>query len=208
VAGVIEVLEAYGTQLANLRRAAFRGSFDGRDGFTLSLWRSDERMRQAAYQSGTHRDRINEDKAGLLSDRTSFTRLRVLRSLGRLGRRGRLDTSVTVSVHQRPLMIAPAGVWCNALDRVLPQVSERDSLTSANRYARLLDATQKLGVMLKPILEPILFRRKADQDTGRTTVPCDHDFFVGCEPQILGKVILHFRQRHFLYALALASPVR
>jgi hypothetical protein len=39
-------------------------------------------------------------------------------------------------------------------------------------------------------------------------VPCDHDFFVGCEPQILGKVILHFRQRHFLYALALASPVR
>jgi hypothetical protein len=67
-------------------------------------------------------------------------------------------------------MIAPAGVWCNALDRVLPQVSERDSLTSANRYARLLDATQKLGVMLKPILEPILFRRKADQDTGHRAV--------------------------------------
>jgi hypothetical protein len=53
---------------------------------------------------------------------------------------------------------------------VLPQVSERDSLTSANRYARLLDATQKLGVMLKPILEPILFRRKADQDTGHRAV--------------------------------------
>jgi len=82
VAGVMGVLEAYGTQPANLRRAAYRGSFDGRDGFTMSLWRSDEGMFQSAYQPGTHRDRINEDKAGLLSDRTSFTRLRVLRSWG------------------------------------------------------------------------------------------------------------------------------
>jgi hypothetical protein len=82
VAGVMEVLEAYGAQPSNLRRAAFRGSFDGRDGFTLSLWHSDEGMRQAAYQPGTHRTRINEDKAGLLTDRTSFTRLRVIRSWG------------------------------------------------------------------------------------------------------------------------------
>jgi len=82
VAGVVDVLAAYGRQPSNVRRAAFRGSFDGRDGFTISLWRSDEGMLQAAYHAGTHRDRINEDKAGFLSDRTSFTRLRVIRYLG------------------------------------------------------------------------------------------------------------------------------
>lgn len=61
---------------------AVRGGFEGRAGFTLSLWHSDEGMLQAAYHSGAHRTQINEDKAGLLSDRTSFTRLRVIRSWG------------------------------------------------------------------------------------------------------------------------------
>jgi hypothetical protein len=82
VAGVVEVMDAYGTNASNLRRAAFRGGFDGRDGFTMSLWHSDEGMLKAAYQPGAHRTRIDEDKAGLLSDRTSFTRLRVIRSWG------------------------------------------------------------------------------------------------------------------------------
>ena len=82
VAGVVEVLDAFGAQPSNLRRAAFRGGFEGRDGFTLSLWHSDEGMLQAAYHSGAHRTQVDEDKAGLLSDRTSFTRLRVIRSWG------------------------------------------------------------------------------------------------------------------------------
>ena len=82
VTGVTEVLDSYGTQASNLRRAAFRAGFDGRDGFTLSLWNSDEGMMQAAYLPGIHRTRIDENKAGLLADRTSFTRLRVIRSWG------------------------------------------------------------------------------------------------------------------------------
>ena len=40
VAGVVGVLDAYGAQESNLRRGAFRAGFDGRDGFTLSLWLS------------------------------------------------------------------------------------------------------------------------------------------------------------------------
>ncbi len=82
VAGVVEVLAAFAAQPSNLRTAAVRGGFDGRDGFTLSLWHSDEGMLHAAYHSGPHRAQIDEDKAGLLSDRTSFTRLRVIRSWG------------------------------------------------------------------------------------------------------------------------------
>lgn len=82
VAGVVEVLDAYGTHAANLRHAAFRAAFGGRDGFTLSLWHSDEGMREAAYHPGAHRTYVDEDKAGLLSDRTSFTRLRAIDSWG------------------------------------------------------------------------------------------------------------------------------
>jgi hypothetical protein len=82
VAGVVEVLDAYGTQESNVRRAAFRSGFNGLDGFTVSLWHSEAGMRHAAYHSGTHRNRIDEDKAGLLTDRTSFTRLRVIKSEG------------------------------------------------------------------------------------------------------------------------------
>ena len=82
VAGVVKVLEAYGAQTSNLRRAAFRSGFNGLDGFTVSLWHSDEGMRQAAYQPGIHRNYMDENKADLLSDRTSFTRLRVLKSWG------------------------------------------------------------------------------------------------------------------------------
>jgi hypothetical protein len=82
VAGVVDVLDAYGKQASNLRRAAYRGSFDGRDGYTMSLWRTDEGMRQAAYHPGTHRTLMDQDNAGLLSDRSSFTRLRPIHCRG------------------------------------------------------------------------------------------------------------------------------
>jgi hypothetical protein len=82
VAGVVAVLDDYGAQPSNLRRGAFRSGFGGRDGFTLSLWRSEEGMRHAAYQPGVHRTRVNDDNAGLLSDRSSFTRVRIVRSWG------------------------------------------------------------------------------------------------------------------------------
>jgi hypothetical protein len=72
------------------------------------------------------------------------------------------------------------------LDRVSPHVSKWDSLASAKSDACLLDAVQKLWVMFEPVLEPILFRRKSDQDASRTTVPCDDDLLIDCESQILG----------------------
>jgi hypothetical protein len=82
VAGVAEVLDWYGTLPGNLRRAVFYGGHDGREGFTLSLWRSDDAMREAAYNPGRHRSRMDEGRAGLLMDRSSFTRLRAIRSSG------------------------------------------------------------------------------------------------------------------------------
>jgi len=87
---------------------------------------------------------------------------------------------------------------------VLPQVSKRDSPTSANSRSRILDATQKIRMMLEPIVEPIVFRPKSDQDASGATVPRDDDFLVDREPEVFGKVILHFRQSHFFWSLVLA----
>lgn len=81
VEGVSEVMAWYGALPSNLRNDVFNGP-DGREGFTCSLWRSDQAMREAAYQDGRHRARMEENRAGLMFDHSSFTRLRALRSHG------------------------------------------------------------------------------------------------------------------------------
>ena len=77
-AGVSEVMAWYGALPSNLRNGVFNGP-DGRQGFTCSIWRSDEAMREAAYRTGTHRARMDDSKAGLMFDYSSFTRLRAAR---------------------------------------------------------------------------------------------------------------------------------
>ena len=81
VEGVSEVMAWYGTLPSNLRTDVFNGP-DGHEGFTCSLWRSDDVMRAAAYKPGRHRIRIGEYNQGKLMDYSSFTRLRALRSHG------------------------------------------------------------------------------------------------------------------------------
>jgi hypothetical protein len=81
VEGVSEVMEWYGALPSNLRNDVFNGP-DGREGFTCSLWRSDDAMREAAYHPGRHRARMEESRAGLMFDYSSFTRLRVVASHG------------------------------------------------------------------------------------------------------------------------------
>ena len=48
----------------------------------VTLWRSDEAMREAAYHDGRHRARMEQNRAGLMFDYSSFTRLRALHSQG------------------------------------------------------------------------------------------------------------------------------
>jgi hypothetical protein len=82
LASVIDVIAWFRTMPTNLRATGFQGRYEGRDGITFTLWKSDEAMQQAAYHPGHHRARIDDDRAGLMTDRTSFTRLRVLKSQG------------------------------------------------------------------------------------------------------------------------------
>jgi hypothetical protein len=82
LASVVDFVDWFCAMPTNLRASAFQGRYEGRDGITFTLWTSDEAMQQAAYHPGQHRTRIDDDRAGLMTDRTSFTRLRVLKSQG------------------------------------------------------------------------------------------------------------------------------
>ena len=82
IRGIQAVLEFYGTLDGNLRREVFAGGFDGRDGFTLSLWRDDDAMQQAAYRPGVHRTLMDQSRDGSLFDRSSFTRARLVDTRG------------------------------------------------------------------------------------------------------------------------------
>jgi len=82
VKGIQDVLEFYGEYDGNLRRASTSGGYDTKDGFTVTLWRDDKAMHQAAYDKGVHRTFMDMSRDGSLFDRSSFTRARLLKSIG------------------------------------------------------------------------------------------------------------------------------
>ncbi len=80
--GVGEITDYYGTLRGNLLRDVFNGGFDGRDGFTFTVWDDDKAMIAAAYRDGTHKTWMDESKDVSLFDRSSFTRARLIESSG------------------------------------------------------------------------------------------------------------------------------
>jgi hypothetical protein len=82
VKGIQDVLDFYGAHKGNLRRASTNGGFDARDGFTVTIWRDDKAMNQAAYGEGTHRTLMDISRDGSLFDRSSFTWARIVTSSG------------------------------------------------------------------------------------------------------------------------------
>jgi hypothetical protein len=75
-------VDFYGELDGNVRRDVFNGGFDGRDGFTVSLWRDDQSMRLAAYAAGEHRSRMDQSRDGSMFDYSSFTRARIVADYG------------------------------------------------------------------------------------------------------------------------------
>jgi hypothetical protein len=61
---------------------AFTPHTVGYDGFTVSVWRSDEDMLHACYRAGLHRNYVDGQKIASDFDRSSFTRFRILDSMG------------------------------------------------------------------------------------------------------------------------------
>jgi hypothetical protein len=61
---------------------AFTAHMVGYDGFTVSVWRSEEDMLTASYRAGVHRGYVDGHKTSSDFDRSSFTRFRILESSG------------------------------------------------------------------------------------------------------------------------------
>jgi len=57
----------------------------GDDGVTMSLWRDDASMGNFAYRPGLHSRLVERYKAENMADRSSFTRCRIMRTLGQWG---------------------------------------------------------------------------------------------------------------------------
>lgn len=64
------------------------------------------------------------------------------------------------------------------------------------RLPGLLDAPEELGMVLKPVLEPVLLRLEPDQDPCRAAMPRDQDLLIRSQFEIPGEVILHLCQSH------------
>ena len=58
----------------------------------------------------------------------------------------------------------------------------------------MLNATQELGMMLEPVLEPILVGFKPDEYSGGTTMPRNQDLSVSREPKVLRQIVLNLCQ--------------
>ena len=85
IAGVQDVVRFYGTLPGNIRRDVFNGGYDGREGFTLSIWADDKSMIAAAYRDGVHKSRMDQHRNRSLFDRSSFTRARLVDCHGTWG---------------------------------------------------------------------------------------------------------------------------
>ena len=79
------VLDWFDALEANVAAGNYGPTLQGADGMTFSLWKSEQGLVEAAYQPGLHRERIDEQKALRLADRTSYIRARALKSSGTWG---------------------------------------------------------------------------------------------------------------------------
>ena len=80
--GVRNVMDFYDDHPGNLCNGVFSGGFDGRDGFTLTVWKDDREMISGAYKPGVHKTLMDQSRDGSMFDRSSFTRARLVSSVG------------------------------------------------------------------------------------------------------------------------------
>lgn len=79
---VDQVRAAVAIATGNVARQVFTPHTRGDDGMTMTIWRDDAAMSAFAYRPGEHRERIDRHKREQTCDRTSFTRLRAVRTRG------------------------------------------------------------------------------------------------------------------------------
>jgi hypothetical protein len=66
---------------------------------------------------------------------------------------------------------------------------------------------EELGVVLDPVVDPRIFIFEPDQNSGRSTVACDHHLPFICESEITREVILQGVSRFHLGSTAAGSKL-
>ena len=84
-------------------------------------------------------------------------------------------------------------------------IFESNSTTFTECHPRLGNATHKLRMMLKAVVEPVLFGTKPDQHACGTAVASDHDFLLFRQAEVLRQIVLDFSES---YRLELACLLR
>lgn len=87
IRGVAEVRAVFAEDPAVEVEQAFWFGRTWVDPFTLTVWTGDDHLRAPVYEDGAHRRRMDDYRRNATAERTSFTRLRVLRSEGSWGGR-------------------------------------------------------------------------------------------------------------------------
>ena len=82
ITNVHRVLDWYASLPGDILPGNFQVGSARTDGMTVSLWRNDTAMMEAAYKPGIHRTQLDRYKTESIADRTSFTRARRVRSVG------------------------------------------------------------------------------------------------------------------------------
>src|SRR5262249_41943529 len=78
------------------------------------------------------------------------------------------------------------------------KIFQSDTTPGAQAVPRLLDSMEKAGVMLQAVVEPVLFRFEADQNTRTLSMRRDDDLVGLCLTKIAGQIIFDFGERNFL----------
>jgi hypothetical protein len=90
-------------------------------------------------------------------------------------------------------MAPGAGDW-------LLHILQADTTSGAQARPSSLDTREEARIVLEPVVEPVVLRCKADEDSGRLPVAGDHDFpFLGF-PEMPGEVVLDLGKRNFLHS--------
>src|SRR5439155_2831443 len=77
------------------------------------------------------------------------------------------------------------------------QILQANALPCAHALPGFLDAREEACVILEPIVEPVILRRKPDEDTCRLSVAGDHHLPDLGFSQVPGEVVLDLRERTF-----------
>lgn len=75
------------------------------------------------------------------------------------------------------------------------QILQSNTAPRPESLSRFCYSPEKLGMMLQPIVKPVLLGLEADQDAGRLPVPRDEDLLGLGQAQESGQIVLDLSQR-------------